>query len=179
MDNIFELMQLNKGKAELELLTACNEKSEHFGLSLTREESQELILCRNESLRKYKRVEFGSGILDKLIFTFCDSQYIEQDNYLETLEKLQDIFYEFKNESMDRLTDDELLTFMREQFEGVCFGDLDYLENTCLERFSAAIRAGYTDYKSSGAHNEYSRFSEEKRWDKDLYMKVAKELFWG
>lgn len=50
------------------------------------------------------------------------------------MEKLQDIFYCFKNEAEDQLTDDELLSFMREQFEEICMGDTEYLESTCLPR---------------------------------------------
>lgn len=176
--NIFELLQLTKSMNELTTLIACNDKTERFGLALTEEEAGELMSGRNESLKKFKRVEFGNGILDKLIFEFCDSQYIGQDNYVETLGRLQDIFYEFKNESEDKLSDDELLTFMREQFEEVCFGDLEYLEGTCLAVFSDAVRAGYDGYKKSGGHNEYQKFDEVVRWDKDVYLEVLKELFW-
>ena len=50
------------------------------------------------------------------------------------MEELQDIFYSFKNEAMDLLTDDELLTFMKEQFEEICMGDTEYLESTCLSK---------------------------------------------
>ena len=41
------------------------------------------------------------------------------------------------------ITDDELLHLMKEQFELLCFGDLDYLEGTCLADFAQAVRAGY------------------------------------
>jgi len=177
--NIFDLMQSKKSQDELAVLVSCNKMTEKFGLSLTKEDAQELVVRRNDSLRKYQRVEFGNGILDKLICTFCDSQYINQDNYLRTLEQLQDIFYEFKNEAEDKLTDDELLTFMSEQFESVCFGDIEYLESTCLERFAAAVRAGYDGYKKTGGHNEYEKVDEESRWDKELYLEVVRELFWG
>lgn len=177
-ENIFELLQIKKEQNELMQLVSFNKNTEKFGLTLTQEDAKALMICRNDSLKKYRRVEFGKGILDKLIYTFCDSQYINQENYLGTLERLQDIFYEFKNEAEDKLTDDELLTFMREQFESVCFGDTEYLEGTCLQRFATAVRAGYTGYQKSGGHNEYEEFDEEQRWDKDLYMDVVKELFW-
>ena len=135
-------------------------------------------MCRNASLKKYRRVEFGEGILDKLIFTFCDSQYINQENYREVMEELQDIFYSFKNEAMDLLTDDELLTFMKEQFEEICMGDTEYLESTCLPRFACAIRFGDRGYVKSGGKGEYEKLSEEQRWDGELFMDVIKELFW-
>ena len=39
---------------------------------------------------------------------------------------------------LDEISDEELLQFMQEQFDSVCFGDLDYLEGTCLEIFAQA-----------------------------------------
>lgn len=176
--DMFQLLQQVKQEKELSVLIKSNEKTEKFGLALTREEARELMTARNHSLKKYKRVEFGEGILDKLIFIFCDSQYIDGDSYAKTLEQLQDIFYAFKNETADQVTDEELLTFMREQFEAVCFGDLEYLRSTCLERFAKAVREGYRGYEATQCRGEYDQFSEEKRWDNELYYDVLKELFW-
>ena len=88
-ESLLEVLQSRKEKKELSVLMQCNEKTESFGLSLTEEDAHELVLCRNASLKKYRRVEFGEGILDKLIFTFCDSQYINQENYREVMEELQ------------------------------------------------------------------------------------------
>ena len=48
----------------------------------------------------------------------------------------------YKNETEDKLSDDELLHLMKEQYENPCHGDLDYLESTCLERVARAVRAG-------------------------------------
>lgn len=67
---------------------------------------------------------------------FCDSPYIMQENYCESLIRLQEIFYLYKNEMQDEITDDEPLEFMQEQFETVCYGDFDYLESSCLDIFS-------------------------------------------
>lgn len=177
-DNMFELMQMKKQENEIATLITCNEKTEQFGLVLTNEEAKELVISRNESLKKYQRIEFSAGILEKLIYYFCDSQYINQDSYAEILMELQDIFYMYKNEAEDNLTDDELMTFMKEQFESVCTGDTGYLADTCLERFAEAIRAGYTGFIGTDGHNEYEKFSEEQRWDKELYLEVLTELFW-
>lgn len=177
-ETFFMLMQQEKSRRELAEVIACNEETERFGLALSQKEAEELAICRNESLRKWGRVEFGRGMLEKLIFVFCDSQYLDQDNYVETLERLQDVFYEFKNETQDGMTDDELLGFMREQFEEVCFGDLDYLENTCLDRLGSAVRSGFDGYKATDGRHVYESFCQEKRWDKDLYMEVLRDICW-
>ena len=47
--------------------------------------------------QKQKRVEFGEGIVPKIIYEFCDSNYIDQNNYVDTIIRLQEIFYLYKN----------------------------------------------------------------------------------
>ena len=102
-----------------------------------------------QALRAERRVEFGPGILPRVIEEFCDSDFIDQNNYVDTLIRLQQIFYLYKNEMYDEISDEELLHFMKEQFEEVCFGDLGYLEGTCLRIFAEAVRAGYRGYQAS------------------------------
>ncbi|WP_075719156.1 DUF6323 family protein [Roseburia sp. 499] len=133
-------LELLSGKNQLQKVIDMNQKTEKFGLALTEEEAKLLVERRQENLREQQRVEFGEGILPKLIFTFCDSPYIYQENYVETITRLQEIFYLYKNESMDELTDDELLDYMKEAFEGECEGSLEFLEETVLEGFARNIR---------------------------------------
>lgn len=121
---------------------AANDYTQKFGLVLNEEEASLLFAERREVLKKQQRVEFGEGILPKLIFAFCDSPYIYQDNYAETLGRLQEIFYFYKNESMDEFTDDELIEAMKDLFDGECQGSLDYLEDTGLERLARNARYG-------------------------------------
>lgn len=177
-ETLLTLLQGRRQKEELAVLESLNEDTAQYGLALTKEEARELMVCRDESLTRYRRVEFGKGILDKLIYAFCDSQYIQQDHYLETLEELQDVFYAFKHESGEKLTDDELLAFMKEQFDSVCYGSTEYLRDTCLERYAAALRGGYEGHRRSQGKGEYERLSQETRWDQDLYLDEVKELFW-
>lgn len=63
--------------------------------------------------------------MKKLLFEFCDSPYLEQEQLAETLAALQEIFYLYKNESLEELTDEELLSYMKEKFDGECRGDLE------------------------------------------------------
>lgn len=186
MDNVFELMIAEQQKQEMIRVLECNKKTERFGLILSEEDAKQLMLCRKTSLNENQRVEFGEGILPKIIYLFCDSQYINQDNYTEVLSELQEIFYQFKNESLDELTDDELLEFMRKQFEEVCYGDLEYLKGTCLERFARATRSGYQGQMQSRLRDEYSlrdtndnyeNLSEETRWEYEVYKMKLEDLF--
>lgn len=142
MENKNWLELLSEEKNAVAALVECNSYTGSFNLSLTEEEAKELVLSKKESLKRQGRLEFGESILPKLIYAFCDSSYIHQGNYLETLEGLQDIFFTYKNETMDGITDDELIAYMREKFEGECGGSLEYLEETILESFARKARSG-------------------------------------
>lgn len=171
-------MILLQQQNQLDKVMKTNDAAEQFGLALTEQDAKLILEERKGALKEQKRVEFGEGIAAKIIYEFCDSNYIDQSNYVDTVIRLQSIFYLYKNEMQDEVTDDELLHLMKEQFELICFGDLDYLENTCLANFAQAIRAGYDGYKSSDGHGEYSRFDEVKRWDYELCLETLKELCW-
>lgn len=171
-------MQLLQQQNQLKYLMETNHASKVYGLVLTKEDAEIILQERSRALREQKRVEFGEGILPKLIYEFCDSPYLDQEHYVDILIRLQDIFYQYKNEMLDEITDDELLHFMKEQFDEVCFGDLDYLEGTCLSNFAQAIRAGYGGYRATDGRGEYGQFDEVKRWDYELYLETLRELCW-
>lgn len=155
-----------------------NQASAQYGLVLTEQDARLILEERKHTLQEQKRVEFGESIVPKIICEFCDSDYIDQSHYVDTIIRLQEIFFLYKNEMLDEITDEELLHLMKEQYEQICFGDLDYLESTCLANFAQAVRAGYGGYKETQGYGEASRFDEVKRWDYDLYLEALKELCW-
>lgn len=133
---------------QLAKVIETNQYTERFGLALSQQDAQLILDNRKTALHEQRRVEFGEGIVPKIIFEFCDSDFIDQSNYVDTIIRLQEIFYLYKNEMNDEITDDELLHLMKEQYEMQCHGDLDYLESTCLSDFARVIRAGYGDLRN-------------------------------
>ena len=105
---------------------------------------------RAAALRDTGRVEFGEGILPKLIYAFYDSPWLDPDHYADTLAELQDLFYYYKNESLGRLTDDALLAAMRKAFDGPAQGSLEYLGDTALDRLCRELRGGEGDADDDG-----------------------------
>lgn len=135
-------LSLLNNHTQITAVMDTNQYTKKFGISLTKEDTLLLLEERKNSLQEQERIEFGDGILPKLIFAFCDSPYIYQENYVDTLGRLQEIFYLYKNESLDEATDDELIAYMKNEFDSTCQGSLDYLEDTSLEHFARAIRKG-------------------------------------
>lgn len=169
-------LELISEEAQQRELLAANEYTKPYGLALSEEDIRVLLMERKHILQTERRVEFANSILPQIIYTFCDSAYISQEDYREALIRLQEIFFLYKNEMQDEITDEELLNFMKEQFETVCFGDLDYLAETCLEVFAQAIRAGYRGYIRTNGKGEFTEMDQVMRWDRSLYLEALKQL---
>ena len=122
-----------------ELLTV-NEEINNYGLSLTKDEALSIIEKRNESLEDNGRIEFNNVLVKKLIIEFASSSYITKDNFAETIYDLIDIFYFYKNETYDKLSDDELISIMRDSYDNECEGSLDLLQCRTLNKISQAIK---------------------------------------
>lgn len=134
MDSNFALKLFQAQLKEInEKLMMCNEYTIKFGLALTPDQIKNLMQSRFNSLKDTGRVEFDEGILEKLIFSFCDSPYIFQENYEETLAALQDCFYYFKNESHDLMSDDEIIENIKAAFDGPTEGSVEYLTDITLD----------------------------------------------
>lgn len=143
MNQQFSMIPIQMQMANtLKELEACNDISEQFGLCLTTDQMIRLAKTRFRALENAGRVEFGEGILKKLIYRFCDSPYLMQNNYEDSLSELQEIFYYFKNESMEKLSDDELIDAMKNVFDGKAQGSIEYLSGTSLENLCRIIRGG-------------------------------------
>ena len=126
-------------KAETESILACNRFTEKHGLKLTEEQALALAATRENTLKNTNRVEFGKGITVKLIEAFSDSPYITQSNYESVLHDLIESFYHFKNETHDVLSDDELVGFMKREFNGACAGSFELLNGRSLVALAQRI----------------------------------------
>lgn len=127
-----------------EELLKSNSVSQKFGLALSPADTDMLAHMQTEALQQTGRIEFRGVILKKLALAFCDSPFIQPEDWVSTLAQFQTIFYELKNETGDRLGDDDLIFRMAARFNGTAGGSLNALESTPPEWFL--------------------RFGEEREW---------------
>lgn len=142
MDNTIQTLFQQQSLAARQELQECNRYSSNFGLVLSDSEIEELMVCHADALKASGRIEFGNGILPKLIYTFCDSPFMERETYESTLAELQDSFYYYKTEAADRYSDDELIEFMVKVFNGCAQGSVEYLAGTSLDELARNARNG-------------------------------------
>jgi len=147
MDEIINLFEGNLLERQVfNDISKCNELTGEYGLILRAEDVKEIIATRNVALEKSGRIEFNGQIINKIIIAFCDSPYISQNNYSDTINELVEIFYNYKNETLDFISDDELIEIMKEYFDNYCQGSLELLEGKVLYKIADNIRNGVKDY---------------------------------
>ena len=146
MNFIISIPQLLLTQQAHKEIIKCNEFTIEYGLKLSEEDTKSLVETRSEALSKNGRIEFRGGIVNKIIAEFCDSPYISQYNYVSTINELIEIFYYYKNETLDFISDDELIHIMKEFFDNSCQGSLELLQDRELYRVAHNIKYGVADY---------------------------------
>lgn len=138
----------------------CNQKTSRYGLTLSQADALELVATRSEALSNYGRIEFSGGIISKLILSFSNSPFLTKHNYIATLSDLIETFYYFKNETLDEISDDDLISLMKKYFDHRCQGSVELLQNRELEVLARNVRYGISDYEDIYKDTEES-FDEE------------------
>ena len=167
MKDQFFLAQISMANqlAVSEIIT-CNDFTSKYCLKLSLAEAKELVETRKEALSDNGRIEFGGGIINKIIIEFCDSPYISQCNYTEVLNELVELFYFYKNEVLDTLSDDELIKHMKRFFDGPCQGSLELLKDKELQLLSYNVKNGILDFEDLQFLN-YDFYNEPPQYDED------------
>ena len=140
-ENYLDIVNKTK-ETDIANIEKCNEYTSKYGVVLSDNQISNILERRKETLKETGRIELRVGIIDKLIKEFCNSPYVNQENFAETLYELIEIFYEYKNETMDLITDDELIKLMKKSFDGICQGDLDYLSGTVMYKMREDLLKG-------------------------------------
>lgn len=125
-------------KNEENLIQKTNLITKEKGLILTHKEIEELIINKNETLDNLSRIEV-TPIIDKIIYEFYDSPYIDNDNYFETINLLVEIFYIYEDKFGNKLSIEEIIKYLRDIFDNKVNGvvelliDTSYLESEYYE----------------------------------------------
>lgn len=133
------LKQLNLSKQKADILS-LNEKSIEYALFLTEKDAEMLVQAGKDNISMQDRIEFGKSATTKIIKKFMKSTYISQSDYADTLAGLIYIFYEAKEESLDVLTDDEVIDIMYNFYENESGGSLEVLQGRDMDYLCRKIR---------------------------------------
>ena len=117
-----------------------NEKSQIYGLTLNKEDVKEIINSRDNTLKSYGRIELDIGITKMIIENLYKSQYTDKDDYVYVINDLHEVFYYLKNETLDQISDIEIIEIIDEIYNN-CSGRIDIVQEKC-EEFAKNYRWG-------------------------------------
>ena len=117
-----------------------NEKSQMYGLSLNKEDVKEIINSRDNTLKSYGRIELDISITKMIIENLYKSQYTDKDDYVYVINDLHEVFYYLKNETLDQISDIEIIEIIDEIYNN-CSGRIDIVQEKC-EEFAKNYRWG-------------------------------------
>ena len=129
----FFSLQVKRNEQYTSELISLNDQTAEYGLVLSSADASDLIDTRAKALRENGRIETGLGALSMIIKVFSVSEYINQQNYAQTMHELLELFYYLKTESRDRISDRELIEFLFDKFENECHGSLDLMQSSELD----------------------------------------------
>lgn len=119
-----------------------NQEPEKYGLKLSEKQIIDLINNKNDNLKEKGRIEVSGGVLEKIIYEFYDSSYIDKTNYTQILKELTNVFYLYQSELDNKLTDEQIITYMKNNFENISNGSIEILESLCLENLKEKLNRG-------------------------------------
>ena len=135
-----DMLTLIPARPQSDLL-ALNAETESHGLRLSPAQAVALRQAETAALDRTGRIEFGDGAAQALILAFCTSPYLTQESYESTLHELIELFYTFKNETLDAVSDSDLIGYMKSEFNDSCHGSTELLAEA-LEKLARRVRAG-------------------------------------
>ena len=124
-------------------LLALNEHTVTHGIILSESDCTEIAQCRGDLLVENERIEVGSGAVRRIIEEFCDSGYINQQNFKDTVQGLLECFYAIKTETEDKVDDETVLEFLKYVFENDAGGDVSRIY--FCDIFEQFINTGRSD----------------------------------
>ena len=136
---IFKGINQQLREVQLNQLLKSNIELSKYGLVLTVVELQQLLETRDNLLFNLGRVETGIEVTQRLLENFAASPFLNQENYLNILSELHEIFYYFKNELEEEFSDQLLLQMMQDWFNNSCTGATELLKSS-LEEFTLKQR---------------------------------------
>lgn len=122
-------------------LIKLNELTKSKNLIFTDEEILNLIKNKNDNLKDIGRVEIGKSVIDDIVYSFYDSEYIDNDNYFETINELINIFYMYQDKFSEYLTDSKIIGYLRDNFDKVN-GSLELLSSISFDKLNTKLMYG-------------------------------------
>ena len=123
--DIFNEFQELSGTNEILKL---NETLKDNNLVLNKKDAEDIIKNRSIVLNQHGRIELNSSVTECIVKQIGKSPYIDQNNLVETINDMYEIFHYIKNFTSDLLPDEETVEAMMFFYNKVYNGSIELLK---------------------------------------------------
>lgn len=145
-----------KVNGSFELLETNKELKMH-GFALTASDAAEILTARSRALTNQGRIELNLGVTKTLIKRLSESNYMIQENFVDTLNDLYEVFHLIKNATSDYVSDEEVIDAIMSFYNGVCGGSAELLAGKGVEKI-------LQNYKQKRKLSDIKKEEDEKYW---------------
>lgn len=121
-------------------LLQTNEEAQKYNLCLSQKEAEMVAKTESEAIKAQERIEIGESAAARIADKFMQSTFVSKENYADTLCVLTELFYTVKNESLDVLSDEEVIDVMFEYYEKYSCGSIELLSGRDLGEMCRKVR---------------------------------------
>lgn len=135
-----DIILVKNNNKDIKLILSTNKITDDKNLAFSSSEALELVINKNNVLNSIGRIEIDNTIIDKIILSFYDSEYIDLENYFEVINSLVETFYIYQNKFSNYLIDDELIEYLRECYDKC--GSIELLNSLYFDKLNYKITYG-------------------------------------
>lgn len=142
LPEIFNSLSKLQESNSINEISKLNDDLRTHDLVLSVKDAKDIINTRNNALKAQGRIELNLDVMKSIIKELGKSSYVNQDNLVETISDMYEVFHYVKNSTSDFLCDDEILKTIMFFYNTVYGGSMELIKGKGIEKIIDNFRNG-------------------------------------
>lgn len=134
LPKIFDSLNQTARISSINEVFKLNYKLKKYNLCISKLDAIDIVETRDRTLSAHGRVELNMSIINSIVGQIAKSHYINQDNLVETINDMYEVFHYIKNLTSDLLPDEKVLKAIMYFFNEVYNGSIDLLKGKGVDK---------------------------------------------
>lgn len=134
LPKIFDSINKSQEFNSIDKIFKLNDILRDYNLVLDVEDIKDIINSKNNTLRSQGRIELNLNVIESIIKELGKSPYINQENFVETVNDMYAVFHHVKNRTSDLLCDKDVLKAIMFFYNSVYNGSMELVMGKGTEK---------------------------------------------
>lgn len=142
LPEIFNSVSMSQEYDRIKEIIKLNKQLKEEGIVLTVKDAGEIIAARDKTLKSTGRIEINMDVIHSIIKEVGKSPYVNQENMVETVNDIYEVFHYLKNSTSDLLSDSEILESIMLFYNEIYRGSVELLMGKGVEKIVCNFKKG-------------------------------------